>query len=263
MGASLDGVFLSVNSSKYYQLASIVMLFYDFILTLDVEIEEIWGATLRPAVVLFLINRYLPLAAYSWIVAAYHQNSWSESHATNRCRTFLHFPTVAVVLSECVMSAIVIYRIRALYSGMNLIMCGISFLALVQCLSGAVASANVTLFEPEVVQGCFVVVKQNKQMWFAMCGVGPQTPLLDLFFRDGSVYFAVMSIAKIVNFVVFWTTSRNFILVNWTFNHTITVVMISRIFLNLRSFNNEYASPHNYPPSIASIAFATESTLPT
>ncbi len=35
-----------------------VILFYDFILTLDVEIEEIWGAPLRPAVVLFLLVRY-------------------------------------------------------------------------------------------------------------------------------------------------------------------------------------------------------------
>jgi len=97
----LDSAYFSVTASKYYQLASILILFYDFILTLDVEIEEIWGAPLRPAVVLFLLNRYLPLISYSWIVAAYHQTSWSESS----CRAFLHFPTVAVVLSECIISA--------------------------------------------------------------------------------------------------------------------------------------------------------------
>lgn len=83
-------------------------------------------------------------------------NDFTESN--RRCKSFLHFPTVAVVLSECVISGkqliwspgfrsaeaddcslgIVIYRIRALYAGKNLIMAGLCFLAIVQAVSGAV-----------------------------------------------------------------------------------------------------------------------------
>jgi len=143
-------------------------------------------------------------------------------------------------------------------------------------------SASVSLYPPELARGCFVTVEQHKEIWFAIWwgtgvlfdfsvfslklshfvrgrwikkGLGPQIPLLDLFFRDGSVYFAVMTIAKIVNFVVFWTISRDFILVNWTFNHTITVIMISRIFLNLRSFNKDRVILQNHIPSLGSLTF--------
>ncbi|KAL5524367.1 hypothetical protein ACEPAF_9507 [Sanghuangporus sanghuang] len=64
---------------------------------------------------------------------------------------------------------------------------------------------------------------------------GVRTPLFDLLYRDGVIYFAVMTVAKTVNFVVFWTISRDLITINWTFNHIITVILVSHLFLNIRA----------------------------
>ncbi|KAI5121078.1 hypothetical protein M0805_008591 [Coniferiporia weirii] len=69
--------------SKYYQLASTVILPYDYILTLDLEIEYLWSRfKLTPANVLFVLNRYFPLLSYFWIIAAYHETSWVPSVST-------------------------------------------------------------------------------------------------------------------------------------------------------------------------------------
>ncbi|KAF8583116.1 hypothetical protein K439DRAFT_82687 [Ramaria rubella] len=65
---------------------------------------------------------------------------------------------------------------------------------------------------------------------------GLRLPLLSLLFRDGLVYYAVMSITKLLNFVLFWTavTQANLVTLNWAFNSIITVIMVNRIVMNLR-----------------------------
>jgi len=85
---------------------------------------------------------------------------------------------------------------------------------------------------------------------------GIPTPLFRLLLRDGVIYFVVMFTAKVVNFVVFWTLSRDLITINWTFNHTITVIMISRLFLNLRALPDSVLDSGLSSKATTSIAFA-------
>ncbi|OCB88228.1 hypothetical protein A7U60_g4633 [Sanghuangporus baumii] len=88
-------------------------------------------------------------------------------------------------------------------------------LAVVQIGLGAWASREVALLDVHPYSGCIITVKDGSYF--------------------GVVYFIVMFSAKVVNLVVFWLVSRDLITINWTFNHTITVIMISRLFLNLRA----------------------------
>ncbi|PAV17090.1 hypothetical protein PNOK_0715400 [Pyrrhoderma noxium] len=58
-----------LRASKYYQLASIVILFYDYLITLNLEIETVWKQSkLSLANVLFYCNRYFPILSYIWII---------------------------------------------------------------------------------------------------------------------------------------------------------------------------------------------------
>jgi len=263
---SLDGIVAArlaetahfIAISKYYQLASVLILVYDYFLTLDLEIEKVWRRSLQGSTVLFLINRYFPLFCYPVIIYAYHQTNWSSSS----CNTFLHFPLAMTVVSDVVISSMVILRLYALYLGQWRVPFALCILAVIQLACGIRAVGGVELIPPQAgVNGCIITVKLNSTDRFALLwsisvifdfaaflltlwqtlslrpktGKGIQTRLYDLLLRDGVVYFAVMFTAKLINFIVFWTISRDLITINWTFNHTITAIMISRLFLNLRA----------------------------
>ncbi|OCB88229.1 hypothetical protein A7U60_g4634 [Sanghuangporus baumii] len=95
--------------SKYYQLASCIVLLYDYFLTFGLEVERVWERSFAFPEVLFYLayfqilptgimhcpfvlydyfmafgleverNRYFPLLSYIWILIAYHQTSWPSS----------------------------------------------------------------------------------------------------------------------------------------------------------------------------------------
>ncbi|PAV17081.1 hypothetical protein PNOK_0714500 [Pyrrhoderma noxium] len=71
--------FILLQATKYYQLASALLLLYDYILTFDLEIEAVWSAKkLNFAKLLFFLNRYFPLFFYIWIVVGEGWNSATE-----------------------------------------------------------------------------------------------------------------------------------------------------------------------------------------
>jgi len=53
--------------------------------------------------------------------------------------------------------------------------------------------------------------------------------------RDGVMYFVGMLVAEITDFVVFTNISPDLIAINWTYNSTVTIVLLSRLVLNLRA----------------------------
>ncbi|KAL5524366.1 hypothetical protein ACEPAF_9506 [Sanghuangporus sanghuang] len=264
--------------SKYYQLASCIVLLYDYFLTFGLEVERVWERSFAFPEVLFYLNRYFPLLSYIWILIAYHQTSWPSSFSNVfsrkhlrrcfRCETFLHFPLTMNVISDSVICTIVVLRLYAMYLGKLKVLVFLGALAVVQIGLGAWASREVALLDVHPYSGCIITVKDGSYFVFGLLWawsvlfdstacfmtvwkcmqtrrslVGRvETPLLDLLVRDGVVYFIVMFSAKVVNLVVFWLlhyldsiVQRDLITINWTFNHTITVIMISRLFLNLRA----------------------------
>lgn len=263
-----------VRISKYYQLASVIILLYDYVITLDMEIEWVWSRLKRSKITiadaLFLLNRYFPLISYFWIIFAYGQSYWSPS----ACSIFLHFPLVMTTISECIIGVIVMLRLYAVYLGAVWVPACLGILVLVSLAFGIRASMSVTLVPPHIgVNGCIMTVKDGSESVFAMlwamgaifdatvffmtiwgtrqrqmCNADQKTTgpkcLPGLLLRHGIIYFFVMFSAKVVNFAVFWIVSdaKDLITINWTFNHTITVIMISRLVLNLRA-QGEQLSP--------------------
>lgn len=240
--------------AERYQLGSVVILFFDYFLTLDLEWENIWQRKWTCATLLFFINRYFPMLSYIAIIVSLHDPSWSEES----CQEFIRLPFYMVLISETVIAMIVSLRLYALYLQRWQVPVCMAFVYISQLAWGILASRGIsTDIAPAVGQGCVAYVEDWAYNLFAVyignsalfdCMVfiltlyktlrfrprGFRIPLSDLFLRDGVVYFAVMLTAKIVNFVVFYAVSRNLITITWTLNHTITVIMISRLMLNLR-----------------------------
>ena len=53
-------------------LTFLALVFYEFLLTLDLEIRLVWRRKLRGATVIFLLNRYIILARYLFNVLSEH-----------------------------------------------------------------------------------------------------------------------------------------------------------------------------------------------
>ncbi|EJC97819.1 uncharacterized protein FOMMEDRAFT_162153 [Fomitiporia mediterranea MF3/22] len=267
-----------VRISKYYQLASVIILLYDYVITLDMEIEWVWSRLKRSKITiadaLFLLNRYFPLISYFWIIFAYGQSYWSPS--AYEC--FHQIAILDLVTKnpdcECIIGVIVMLRLYAVYLGAVWVPACLGILVLVSLAFGIRASTSVTLVSPHIgVNGCIMTVKDGSESVFAMlwamgaifdatvffmtiwgtrqrqmCNADQKTTgpkcLPGLLLRHGIIYFFVMFSAKVVNFAVFWIVSdaKDLITINWTFNHTITVIMISRLVLNLRA-QGEQLSP--------------------
>jgi len=241
--------------AKNYQLASVVILFFDYFITLDLEWENIWRRRWTLATFLFFINRYFPMLSYIVVVVSLHDPSWSQQS----CETFVRLPFYMVLISETVIAMVVCLRLYALYLGRWHVPVGLAMVYVIQLVFALLGSRGLTLATGlPAGTGCVANVESWALTYFATyigisavfdCVVfsltliatlryrpqGIKVPIADLFLRDGILYFAVMFTAKVVNFVVFWTVSRNLLTINWTLNHTITVIMISRLILNIRA----------------------------
>lgn len=56
-----------------------VLLYFDYLVTLPDEIRRIWGARFTGATVLFLLNRYVPMAGYVVILVSLFNPPWTLS----------------------------------------------------------------------------------------------------------------------------------------------------------------------------------------
>jgi len=67
------------------------------------------------------------------------------------------------------------------------------------------------------------------------------SPLYSLIFRDGCIYFIVMIVANIFPFIFYWVNSQQVFTremgANWIIGPAISVVLLSRLMLNLRLEN--------------------------
>ena len=68
---------------KYYALACVALLYYDWILTLPLEIRRVWASKFTFGTYLFFINRYVSVIAYIPIVLSLFNPPWDIQVCSN------------------------------------------------------------------------------------------------------------------------------------------------------------------------------------
>ncbi|KAH9974119.1 hypothetical protein BGW80DRAFT_1445111 [Lactifluus volemus] len=248
-----------ISTQNYVSFASISILIYDHILTFPAEVSHIWPQPLSSHTVLFFLNRYVGLVSNTGASALI----FFSTATTESCKSVSRVHEILVVLSQFIISGILLSRIFALYHisrsirswafslGVVLVV-GISWALVGQkrilihgapgChfsipqkqrrshtpLNSAVHLATAweaqALFDAVVLT--LTVMRTVKMRKTINTAIGPKgTGLLDILIRDGTLYFAIMSLAVSQTF---WFS-------------TISVTMCSRLVLNLY----EAATPDN------------------
>ncbi|KAL5526964.1 hypothetical protein ACEPAF_8693 [Sanghuangporus sanghuang] len=267
---------------QYYSLASVVLLYYDHLLTFPMEVRRVWRRRLTLSSVLFLVNRYVVFGGYIFVLIL----SSSLSDRVQFCKWFCRVGGYLSLLTQIIASILLSLRTYALYNRSWKVLCFVSLLGLSTimtsawtisgvfgilvsfglagggggvfrtCISGQVKATTFlsAIFDGIVFLLTFIrtlqIVRQNKKS-------GARADLPHLLMRDGSIYFAVMIVANLVNVIIFsdhsipstefaQSTGNNAML-----SHVISVTMISRLVLNLHGFEDRKREavihPHRIP----------------
>ncbi|KAH8829303.1 hypothetical protein DL96DRAFT_1708448 [Flagelloscypha sp. PMI_526] len=299
MGGQDEAAPSDVNS--YLALIALTLLYYDYLLTLHLESARFWKYSAFSWVsTLFYLNRYFPLVIHVPVAMEYFWTATLPNKVAMYAGLYCHkLQTVhqyAEMVIQIIAAVILVIRTWALFGRpkwvIGILVCimlaGIA-VGLWSLLHGNDASTldiNNTMFSI----GCAAFVSQSSGKQLAITWSGaffldlvvfsmtlyksvsiirefPGTwVMLDVFLRDGAVYFLAMTLANganIVTFLVGDVSTRGCLT---TFTNVISSVLISRLMFNLRDpalahKTDEWTSPMSVTPDLTAISEYSGETL--
>ncbi|GAB1520962.1 hypothetical protein RhiTH_004051 [Rhizoctonia solani] len=238
-------------AAKYFMLASFVFMIYDHMITFAEEVDRVWQREWTGATWLFFLNRYL--TELQFIVNLHFMIHIGLA----RCEDFIPFPGASTLISIAIAEIILILRTYALYqrNPWILVLLGVFWVGQV-IVMGTVMRHPTRLRLPEGFVGCIqggegsyvgafwlaplatdslvfllTVFKSLGYIYKTKCRV----PLIHVILRDGILYFAIILFANLLNCFLYYLAPPSIKVIGASFSQIITVVMISRLQLNLRS----------------------------
>ncbi|KAI0033713.1 hypothetical protein K488DRAFT_84667 [Vararia minispora EC-137] len=217
---------------SYIVAPSIVVLYYDYFLTLPREIEYVWSRGFTRVSILFYLNRY-PSMIFE--IAAFIFTFGSVGGIDSTCRNVNLATQILLIFNQVVVGFILALRTSALYLNTRKI---VIFLVLCAAVLVAIACwpmfyrTGYTIKHVPTVQGCTMALDPQTAVhiavpWEALaafdivvfCLTIRHTLLLrraekrgavlrgaglhDLIFRDGAIYFLTMIIVNVANILIF------------------------------------------------------------
>ncbi|KAJ6571497.1 hypothetical protein B0H19DRAFT_1372569 [Mycena capillaripes] len=248
-----------LNVNAYIALICLTLLFYDYILTADQEIQAYWGARITWATALFYLNRYVSMIGNA--VAIIPGNLWTtKSPRVETCRAVQTYHQYFSIIAQIFVAALLIMRTYALYERSRRILFLTTGIALSAVIVGAAilysGKSNSSDLSDVSKTGCAssLTVSESRRLGFAWMGMlvfdvtifvltaakalalsrEQRGGLFLLLIRDGSLYFLVMVASNCANILTFFYAGPYTRGVATTFTNVISSVMISRLMLNLR-----------------------------
>ncbi|KAI0065305.1 hypothetical protein BV25DRAFT_1822463 [Artomyces pyxidatus] len=242
---------LCITPSLASETASCFLLYYDYFLTLVVEIERYWqprAFTLSSA--LFLANRYLALLGYIPIIYEAVITSFQLSEPTGRASKLLMYHAVLIMLLQMLTASLFMLRTYALYERSQIILSVMIFEAVISVGIGCWVVSQLTVFDNDPVtnpkEGRLMAIAYSGLLvfdvtvfWLTMhralrLRAQRRAPLIETLFIDGLLYYGVILNLNLVNILILAFGTSSFRGLISTSTNTISVVLVSRLMLNLR-----------------------------
>jgi len=254
----------AVWALHYYLLVSVVILCYDHVITFGQEVQLIWRQKFTFTTLLYVLNRYFTELAYIPTIL-FLFNSPHGPHM-QACSSFAHYPGSVSVVSQAVISAFLVMRSYALLRRqlwvllvtipLSIVSVGVTAWAIVQvetativfgdqmsCVPVRMVSINPfraswlvhTLFDTLV----FAITVWKTYHWQKeQRRFGIKSRLAELLLRDGSLYYVIMALVNLFNFLPSWFPSNEYFAATSgnksEIPHALSVTLLSRMILNLR-----------------------------
>ncbi|RDX56614.1 hypothetical protein OH76DRAFT_402819 [Lentinus brumalis] len=228
----------SVRWNNSLAMVALTMLYYDYSLTLSMELERFWKrARLSLVSVLFVVNRYLGLLGSIPVALEYFVHFKPELQAYHQ---------YYAILGQVIVGVILILRTYALYERSRRILAGLTILGLVLS-AGTLIAANVktkavtaNTSSQYTSVGCDLSLSAEQGLrsaigWIAMLCLDT-TVILQVLFRDGAMYYAILVVANVANILTFLAPNigDSYRGIATTITNALSTTLISRMCLNLR-----------------------------
>ncbi|EMD30961.1 hypothetical protein CERSUDRAFT_69651 [Gelatoporia subvermispora B] len=137
------------QATRYLSAAGLVVLLYDYVLTVHEEVRLVWPAPRSAAKWTFLVNRYFVIAMQ--LVVAYEMcgfvgDAFSDAVSIARCRRFIFGCGVLAMASVGIANTLILHRVVILWDHRALIL-KIVIAGLVFGLSAQLIAIVITLLE--------------------------------------------------------------------------------------------------------------------
>ncbi|KAJ7662892.1 hypothetical protein B0H17DRAFT_1093329 [Mycena rosella] len=267
-------------------LAGLVVLVYDYFLTLEMEVKYTWarGNNKRGSAWFFFL-RYFAFAGN--IALAFMEFGDFKPEVRCICKHLKSAVGLLIVVQEFVIGCTLILRVYAMYSFNKHILWLLVVAAAVTVGLGAwsVVPAGPTPIIPISLPGCQILHSTAQSIRMAAAweaelacnvlilgltmyrawqqtrdGLLPDGSLWTIMMRDGAMYFAVICLVNLANILMFYLGDVNMNASLAWFTAMISVVMITRLTLNLRAVASvDIVSDGDAPPhtALGTLRFAT------
>ncbi|PFH47032.1 hypothetical protein AMATHDRAFT_43207 [Amanita thiersii Skay4041] len=228
--------------TSYIQVASMTLLLYDHLLTMDLEIDYVWALRLSPVSILYYIARLL---AYLEFTLGTLVLFMPAKGIYNHCHLVLSFDLYLFVIGTAFGEAILGLRVWAVWNrnrtvgfGLLLLFLGISAGGLISiaCVMRSLKVLDISAFPPNFpgpggITGCFTTELNNAQLGAWVCLLVWDTAvfvllliqglrihkshfgtthskLFRVIFWDGVMYFLYMFALSVVNLIAIYSLPK-------------------------------------------------------
>ncbi|KAI0807434.1 hypothetical protein C8Q74DRAFT_1362936 [Fomes fomentarius] len=245
----------SIRWNNSLAVVALTMLYYDYCLTFQREIEHFWKrARFTVVSTLFVTNRYLGLLGPIPVVLEYFVQLPSP-------RFLQRYHQYYAIISQVIVGVVLIARTFALYNRSRRVLVALIVLGCVLVATTFIATNVKTIAvtanasSEHIGFGCDLSLTAQQGLrsavgWFAMLCLDTtifaltviksvqmrhsiNNGLLQVLIRDGSMYYAILVVANIANILTFMIGDSNRGLAT-TLTNALSTTLISRICLNLR-----------------------------
>jgi len=241
---------------NYLDLATAFIFFYDYFITLPLEIQYIWRRPWTKVTTLWVFIRYCTLLN-GLINPLYH--NFSETPSAGNCRMSWHLQTWTIIVVIAVGEVLLIFRTCAIWENSKNVALGLGglfFATVVAAVYGAIKLlmelefitisnlANqgciVTKFGPQGVIPYIVLLFYETVILFVTLAKaskqrgGDRRAIYNAIYRDGLLYYIWLLVVSIGNITAFFTlpgTNASHLTVFHAVMHSL---LTSRLVLNIR-----------------------------
>lgn len=237
---------------KSAHLASFVVLVWDWLISIDDEVEWIWKRRRNMFTVLWLVIRYLPILLFPVPILMAFQTDW----ARRTCERLAFMPTLLVCTGMLYAHSIFLLRTWALYNRSSRVLLILScalgiealflFLCLIDqhvvipppghgCLPGSprLAFGVMAWVSPLLFDTLVFALTLTKTLRFVR-DEGSNSSLFYIFLRDGVVYYAVMFLCYLITICTYFIAPPILKDMNASISVGLTLVMTARLLLSMR-----------------------------
>lgn len=251
-------------------VASAVVLIYDLILTLHLEISFVWFSKWNYTKVLYFVTRYTPIAANALIIYSYMVGSSSVKVCSNTVTASGWLYLLGLNFAE----VILVVRTWACWGrnkwvgiglGLWTLLCQITSAVFMYKFLGSIKLSPPPLWEPSL-SGCFIV-SSNRLLWvdwlafllgegvtlvlmaifaYRTFREGYNLPFVKLLYRDGLIFYVYLFCLTATNIALVVALDIPFVAMMSPVQSAIHSVLTARIILNIREMASRRLDDYSF-----------------